>query len=191
MVGSSIRTIIQNKHQNQHKNVSLSTKLIFYHGRPSPLTWTLQKMSEVNWREEAVNLKDLERFWMKEWSLISCQVFSNLIRHYRRKLGAVILGKWCCNNKEPWTLNLAIIGCQWLWPTWTRESIYFTMRPPHTHFQLFYFSDRLEFCEFFEWKIKRINNADLFSQPPLLIFTKGANISGGHCIYLFLFIYFH
>ncbi len=28
-----------------------------------------------------------------------------------------------------------------------------------------------------------INNADLFSQPPLLIFTKGANISGGHCIY--------
>ncbi len=42
------------------------------------------------------------------------------------------------------------------------------------HFQLFYFSDRLEFCEFFEWKIKRINNADLFSQHP---FTKGANIS--------------
>ncbi len=52
------------------------------------------------------------------------------------------------------------------------------------HFQLFYFNDRLEFCEFFEWKIKRINNADLFSQPPLVIFTKGANISGGHCIYL-------
>ncbi len=51
------------------------------------------------------------------------------------------------------------------------------------HFQLFYFSDRLEFCEFFEWKIKRINNVDLFSQPPLLIFIKGANISGGHCIY--------
>ncbi len=50
------------------------------------------------------------------------------------------------------------------------------------HFQLFYFNDRLEFCEFFEWKIKRINNADLFSQPPLLIFIKGANISGGHCI---------
>ncbi len=49
------------------------------------------------------------------------------------------------------------------------------------HFQLFYFNDRLEFCEFFEWKIKRINNVDLFSQPPLLIFTKGANNSGGHC----------
>ncbi len=28
---------------------------------------------------------------MKEWSLISCQVFSNLIRHYKRKFRAVIL----------------------------------------------------------------------------------------------------
>ncbi len=59
--------------------------------------------------------------------------------------------------------------------------------PPH--FQLFYFNDRLEFCEFFEWKIKRINNADLFSQPPLLIFIKGANISGGHCIYVCVFVW--
>ncbi len=30
---------------------------------------------------------------MKEWSLISCQVFSNLIRHYRRKL-LYYFGKW-------------------------------------------------------------------------------------------------
>ncbi len=64
------------------------------------------------------------------------------------------------------------------------KNSYFTMRFS-PHFQLFYFSDRLEFCEFFEWKIKRINNADLFSQPPLLIFIKGANISGGHCILFF------
>ncbi len=63
------------------------------------------------------------------------------------------------------------------------KNSYFTMRFS-PHFQLFYFNDRLEFCEFFEWKIKRINNADLFSQPPLLIFIKGANISGGHCISL-------
>ncbi len=49
------------------------------------------------------------------------------------------------------------------------------------HFHLFYFNESLEFCEFFEWKIKKINDADLFSQPPLLIFTKGANISGRHC----------
>ncbi len=54
------------------------------------------------------------------------------------------------------------------------------------HFQLFYFNDRLEFCEFFEGKIKRINNADLFSQLPLLIFIKGANISGGHCTNTFV-----
>ncbi len=60
------------------------------------------------------------------------------------------------------------------------KNSYFTMRFS-PHFQLFYFNDRLEFCEFIEWKIKRINNADLFSQPPLLIFIKGANISGGHC----------
>ncbi len=33
---------------------SLSTKLIFYHGCPCPLTWTLQKTSEVNWREEVL-----------------------------------------------------------------------------------------------------------------------------------------
>ncbi len=30
---------------------------------------------------------------MKEWSLVSCQVFSNLIRHYRRKFRAVKLAK--------------------------------------------------------------------------------------------------
>ncbi len=65
------------------------------------------------------------------------------------------------------------------------KNIYFIMRfSPHS--QLFYFNDRLEFCEFIEWKIKRINNADLFSQPPLLIFIKGANISGGHCIYIYV-----
>ncbi len=101
-----------------------------------------------------------------KWSLISYQVFSKLFRHYRRKLRAHTLEK-----------DVEIIGCQYLWPTWTRESIYFTMRFP-PHFQLFYFNDRLEF---FEWKIKRINNADLFSQPPLLILTTGANISGVHC----------
>ncbi len=59
------------------------------------------------------------------------------------------------------------------------------------HFQLFYFNDRLEFCEFFEGKIKRINNADLFSQLPLLIFIKGANISGGHCIYVYVYVYIY
>ncbi len=67
------------------------------------------------------------------------------------------------------------------------KNIYFTMRFS-PHFQLFYFNDRLEFCEFFEWKIKRINNADLFSQTPFLTLIKGANISGGHCIYLSVYL---
>ncbi len=67
------------------------------------------------------------------------------------------------------------------------KNIYFIMRFS-PHFQLFYFNDRLEFCKFFEGKIKRINNADLFSQLPLLIFIKGANISGGHCIYIYIYI---
>ncbi len=65
------------------------------------------------------------------------------------------------------------------------KNIYFIMRfSPHS--QLFCFNDRLEFCEFFEWKIKRINNADLFSQTPFLTFIKGANISGGHCMHTYI-----
>ncbi len=68
------------------------------------------------------------------------------------------------------------------------KNIYFIMRFS-PQFQLFYFNDRLEFCEFIEWKIKRINNADLFSQPPLLIFIKGANISGGHCTWKYMEIF--
>ncbi len=44
----------------------------------SGVLWSEPCRRWVNWREEAVNLKDLEWFWMKEWSLISCQVFSDL-----------------------------------------------------------------------------------------------------------------
>ncbi len=144
-----------------------------------PVLWpeSYRKMSEGELKGRkhqhgAVNLKDLERFWMKEWSLISCQVFSNLIRHYRRKLRAVYPGKGRRNNWVPiivanMKLEKAFIS-QWDFPP---------------HFQLHYFMIGLEFCEFFEWKIKRINNPDLFSQPPLFIFTKGANISGGHCMW--------
>ncbi len=36
---------------------------------------------------------------------------------------------------------------------------------------------------FFEWKIKSINNADLFSQPSMLSFTKGANNSDHDCFF--------
>ncbi len=46
-----------------------------------PVLWPEPCRKWVGWTEEkkhqrgAVNLKDLEWFWMKEWSLISCQVF--------------------------------------------------------------------------------------------------------------------
>ncbi len=62
-----------------------------------PILWPEPCRKWVRWTEEkkhqhgAVNLKGLEWFWMKEWSLISCQVFFNLIRHYRRTFRAVKL----------------------------------------------------------------------------------------------------
>ncbi len=34
-------------------------------------------------------------------------------------------------------------------------------------------------------KFKRINNAGLFSEPSLIIFTKGANNSDHDCIYIY------
>ncbi len=90
--GSSNSTIIQTqtskttqKAQNQASAMAI------------PVLWPEPCRKWVRWTEEkkhrhgAVNLKDLERFWMKEWSLISCQVFSNLIRHYRRTFRAVKL----------------------------------------------------------------------------------------------------
>ncbi len=179
MFWSSSRTTIQNKHQNKHKNGHWAQNESFTIA--VSVLWPEPYRKWVRWTEEkkhhhgAVNLKDLKDSVWRKWSLISCQVFSKLFRHYRRKLRAVTLGKGRCNNWVP-----IIVA------TWNSESIYFIMRCS-PHFQLFYFNDRLEFCEFFEWKIKRINNADLFSQPPLLIFTKGANISGGHCTCVFIY----
>ena len=38
-------------------------------------------------------MKDLERFCMEEWSKIPPNVFSNLIKHYRNRLSAIILGR--------------------------------------------------------------------------------------------------
>jgi len=81
-------------------NVSLSTKWSFCHDCPSPLTWTLQKTSGVNWREAPTWTWESEgsgEIHMEEWSLISCQVFSKL-RHYRRRLRAVILAKGDCKK---------------------------------------------------------------------------------------------
>ncbi len=40
-------------------------------------------------------------------------------------------------------------------------------------------------------KIKRINNTGLFSEPSLIIFTKGTNNSDHVCIYLSIYIYIY
>ncbi len=66
--------------------------------------WAEPYRKWVRWTEEkkhrhgAGNLKGLEWFWMKEWTLISCQVLSNLIRHYRRKCRAVKLANGGFSN---------------------------------------------------------------------------------------------
>ncbi len=70
--------------------------------------------------------------------------------------------------------------------TQTRECIYFTVRFPPT----FYCFTSMIGCIFL-MKDKRINNADLFSQPPFLIFTKSANISGGHCMCIYIYTHTH
>ncbi len=154
MVGSSSRTTIQNK----HKNGSPSTKWIFYHGCPCPLTWTLQKMSELNWREEV--LKWIWRIWSdsgwRKRSPISYQCFLN---------SSGITGE--NSGRISWEKDVAII---------VANSIYFTMRFS-PQFQLFYFNDRLEFSAFFELKIKSVNNADLSSLwsylPRVAILVEG------------------
>ncbi len=80
MFGSSNRIIIQTqtskttqKWVTEHKTKLL---LLFQSSDLNPVEdeWTEEKKH----RHGSVNLKDLEWFWMKEWSLISCQVFSDL-----------------------------------------------------------------------------------------------------------------
>ncbi len=125
--------------------------------------------------------------WLREFDL----VFLIFIILWNRKSwldNFMLLVTWCAKKiKYEWEYTSEIFYSQEFLGVANNcgqhsleKNSYFIMRFS-PHFQLFYFSDRLEFCEFFEWKIKRINNADLFSQPPLLIFIKGANISGGHC----------
>lgn len=55
-------------------------------------------------------------------------------------------------------------------------SVIVCISPSFTYYYLKYF------CEFFQQKFKRLNNVDKFSQPSLLIFSKGANFSKGHCM---------
>ncbi len=53
------------------------------------------------------------------------------------------------------------------------------------HFKMLLFSERLDFCDVFFF-----NNADSFSQPSLIIFTKGADIFGHDCITVIKHIYY-
>ncbi len=62
------------------------------------------------------------------------------------------------------------------------KNIYFIMRFSHI-FKCFSSMKGSFFVIFFKYNIKRINNAGLFSEPSLIIFTKGANNSDHDCIY--------
>ncbi len=116
--------------QQSKTNIKINTKMGHwaqneYFTMAVSVLWPEPYRKWVRWTEEkkhrhgAVNLKYLERFWMKKWSLITYQVFSKVFRHYRRKLRAVTLGKGRCNNWVP--IIVANINS---------ESIYFTMRSP-------------------------------------------------------------
>ncbi len=118
-----IRTMIQSKHQNQHKNVSLCTKWSFWPSKFPALNTIGNERGELKRRSTNMELWiwRIWRFCVKEWSLISCQVFSNLFRLYARML-------------LYWEKNVALIGCQLLWPMWAREKLLFhnEISPPPT-----------------------------------------------------------
>ncbi len=62
------------------------------------------------------------------------------------------------------------------------------------HFKFLFSNERLDF---FKQKIKRINNADLFPQPSLIIFTKGTNNScvqfmfNSPHVYVYMYTHMH
>ncbi len=115
MFGSSNRTIIQTqtskttqKWVTEHK-----TKLLlpFQSSDLNPVEheWTEEKKH----RHGSVNLKDLEWFWMKEWSLISCQVFSDLnpVEHEWTEEAP----SWICESEDLewfWMKEWSLISCQ-------------------------------------------------------------------------------
>ncbi len=77
---------------------------------------------------------------MKEWSLISCQVFSNLIRHYRRKL-LYYFGKWRFQKVLNKRVPLIVAN------VYREKHLFHNHISPHFKFLLS--NERLDFCEFF------------------------------------------
>ncbi len=79
--GSSTRTTIQNKHQintkmghwAQNESFTMAVSVLW----PEPCRRWVRWTEEKQHRHGAVNLKDLERFCMKKWSLIYYQVSPN------------------------------------------------------------------------------------------------------------------
>ncbi len=96
---------------NNPKQTSKSTQKWVTEYKMNLLPW-LSQFSDLNpteneWgelkRRNTVMELWIWRIWRdsvwRKWSLISCQVFSKLFRHYGRKLRAVTLGKgWLANN---------------------------------------------------------------------------------------------
>ncbi len=72
---------------------------------------------------------------MKEWSLISCQVLSNLIRHYRRQCRAVKLA------------NGGFKKYYQLWPMCIREKHFFH-NDISPHFKFLLSNERLDLVIF-------------------------------------------
>ncbi len=97
---------------NNPKQTSKSTQKRVTENKIKLLPWPSQSSdlnpTENEWGElkRSTNMELwIWRIWRdsvwRKWSLISYQVFSKLIRHYRRKLRAVTLGKGRCNNWVP------------------------------------------------------------------------------------------
>ncbi len=109
---ASVRNLIMGRGWIFRQDIKSTQKCVTGH-KMNLLPW-LSLSSDLNpvedeWGELKRRSTNMElwiwRIWRdsvwRKWSLISYQVFSELFRHYRRKLRAVILGKGRCNNWVP------------------------------------------------------------------------------------------
>lgn len=79
--------------QNHPKIGSVITKQRFYHGLPGTCLNPIKHLWDVLKRRvqksQSQNQEELKVFWTEEWSQIPDCVSSDLITHFRRRLGAV------------------------------------------------------------------------------------------------------